>query len=110
MNATLARPHAGRVAVVTGVARRIGQAIAARMARAGAHLVLADADEAGLAAALARVKELGAQATSVAGDLSQESVATATIEAATKSFGQLDILVNNAGRADQPLLNHYLGV
>ncbi|MGX5652776.1 SDR family oxidoreductase [Hydrogenophaga borbori] len=97
MKATVARPHANRVAVVTGVARGIGLAIAERLANDGAQLVLGDADEAGLAAALERVRALGARATSVAGDLAQEEVANATIGAAVREFGRLDILVNNAG-------------
>lgn len=97
MKATIARPHAGRVAVVTGVARGIGLAIVERMANDGAHLVLADVDEAGLTAAVSRAKELGAEAVGVMGNLSQEAVANATIRAAEDNFGQVDILVNNAG-------------
>jgi 2,3-dihydroxy-2,3-dihydro-p-cumate dehydrogenase len=97
MKATIARPHAGRIAVVTGVARGIGLAIAERLAHDGARLVLADADEEGLGLAVSRVQELGAEAVGVPGDLSQESVADATVRAAVDRFGRLDILVNNAG-------------
>lgn len=97
MRATVARPHVSRVAVVTGVARGIGLAIAERLAADGAHLVLADSDEAGLSVALARVRELGAEATSIAGDLSQEAIAHGTVAEAIKRFGRVDILVNNAG-------------
>lgn len=97
MKATVARPHAGRVAIVTGAARGIGLAIAERMALDGAHLVLADADEPGIHAAVERVLATGAEAVSVCGDLSLQSVAQATVDAAIRRYGRLDILVNNAG-------------
>ena len=97
MRATIARPHAGRTAIVTGAARGIGLAIAERLAADGARLVLADADEAGLGVAVDRVCEAGGEAIGVPGDLSQQAVAQATVDAALGGFGRLDILVNNAG-------------
>jgi 2,3-dihydroxy-2,3-dihydro-p-cumate dehydrogenase len=97
MKAFAARPHATRVAVVTGAARGIGLAVAERLANDGARLVMADADEAGLAASVAGIKAAGGQAVGVTGDLAQEAVANATIQAALDNYGRLDILVNNAG-------------
>lgn len=97
MSATRALPHEGRVAIVTGAARGIGRAVAERLAADGARLVLADADSEALDAAVAAVSAGGAAAVAVAGDLAQESVAQATVEAARLRFGRLDILVNNAG-------------
>jgi len=97
MKATVARPHAGRVAIVTGAARGIGLAIAGRLAADGARLVIADAEEAGLRAAVASLQAAGADVASVAGDLAQEAVADATVREALARFGRLDILVNNAG-------------
>lgn len=95
---TRAAPHAGRVAVITGAARGIGLEIALRMARDGANVALADADEAGLreAAALVR-KATDGEVVAEAGDLSDESTANALVEATMRTFGRLDILVNNAG-------------
>jgi len=92
-----ARPR-NRVAVVTGAAKGIGFAIADRLARDGARLVIADLDEAGLEAARARLAGAhGAPVEAVAGNLALETVATATIDRAISAFGRLDILVNNAG-------------
>jgi 2,3-dihydroxy-2,3-dihydro-p-cumate dehydrogenase len=86
------------VAVVTGAAKGIGLAIAERLARDGAKLVLADVDSAGLEQAEAHLnKEFGTEVASQAGDLSEQSSAEKTINLATERFGRLDILVNNAG-------------
>ena len=86
------------VAVVTGAARGIGLAIAERLARDGAKLVIADLDEAELGNAVKHLeKEFGAEVVGYAGDLSLEDVARGTIDLAISHFGRLDILVNNAG-------------
>jgi 2,3-dihydroxy-2,3-dihydro-p-cumate dehydrogenase len=86
------------VAVVTGAARGIGLAIAERLARDGAKLVIADVDAAELdKAAKHLAKEFGADVASHAGDLSDQGTAEMTINLASKRFGRLDILVNNAG-------------
>ena len=97
MKATKAKPHAGRVAVVTGAARGIGLAIAQRLAADGADLVLGDVEVEGLNAAVEAVTATGARAIAVPGDLSQQAVAEATVKAALDRFGRLDILINNAG-------------
>src|SRR5882672_210359 len=86
------------VAIVTGAAKGIGLAIAERLARDGAKLVLADLDEAGLKQASAHLgKEFGAEVATHAGDLADQDVAEKTINLASERFGRLDILVNNAG-------------
>jgi 2,3-dihydroxy-2,3-dihydro-p-cumate dehydrogenase len=86
------------VAVVTGAAKGIGLAIAERLAKDGARLVLADLDEAGLKEASAGlISQFDTEVASQAGDLAEQGVAEKTIKLASERFGRLDILVNNAG-------------
>jgi 2,3-dihydroxy-2,3-dihydro-p-cumate dehydrogenase len=86
------------IAIVTGAAKGIGLAIAERLARDGAKLVIADLDGATLKDAAAKLgAEHGQDVGSVAGDLSDQTVAKAVIDLAMERFGRIDILVNNAG-------------
>ncbi len=98
----------GQVAVVTGAGRGIGYACAERFASEGARLVIGDLDQAQVDAAVAKLKaEFGVEVVGVAGDLSKQEVAAATIGAAKTHFGRLDILVNNAGGGIlRPFLEH----
>lgn len=86
------------IAVVTGAAKGIGLAIAERLAKDGAKLVLADLDETGLNQASAYLtSQFDTEVAIQAGDLSDQGVAEKTIKLASERFGRLDILVNNAG-------------
>ena len=86
------------IAIVTGAAKGIGLAIAERLAQDGAKLVIADLDGAALNQAAAKLSaNCGQEVGSVAGDLSDQSVAKAVIDLAMERFGRVDILVNNAG-------------
>jgi len=87
----------GRVALVTGTSRGLGQYMARALAKAGADLVLTSRDVSRLAPFEAEIKALGRRVFSCELDVrSKESIekAVATAEAA---LGHLDILVNNAG-------------
>ena len=86
----------GKVAVVTGAGQGIGRAIALRLARDGAAIVVNDLNEAGAAAVAAEIAGDG-RAIAVAGDVSAEDTWQAIVEAATGELGSLDVLVNNAG-------------
>ena len=86
------------IAIVTGAAKGIGLAIAERLARDGAKLVIADLDGTALKGAATQLStSFGQDVGSVAGDLSDQSVAKAVIDLAMERFGRVDVLVNNAG-------------
>lgn len=87
----------GRVAIVTGTSRGLGQVFARSLARSGADLVLTSRKRGSLSAFEAEIKALGRRAISLELDVrSQESIEEMA-SAAEDAFGHLDILVNNAG-------------
>lgn len=87
----------GKVALVTGSSRGIGQCIAVALAQEGCDLLLTGTDEAALRDVTNEIATLGRRAESVASDLRQEKAPASLVEAARRHFGRLDILVNNAG-------------
>jgi rhamnose utilization protein RhaD (predicted bifunctional aldolase and dehydrogenase) len=89
----------GRIAVVTGAARGIGRAIAARFAREGAHLVITDVDGPGLEEARAEAAAAGdpTRVRAVVADATDEASTARDFDEAVSAFGGLDILVSNAG-------------
>lgn len=84
----------GKTAIVTGASRGIGRAIALRLGREGANLVLCARDGVALAEVAA---EVGANSCVLAVDLRETSAAQQVCGLAIAEFGSLDILVNNAG-------------
>lgn len=88
---------ASRRAVVTGAASGIGRATSLAFAEAGADLVLADLDEAGLAPVAHEVRTLGRRALPLRIDVGIEADAEALAKAAVEAFGGVDILVTSAG-------------
>ena len=86
-----------QVAVVTGAANGLGQAIAERLAGEGASVVLGDIEAAGLTRTAATIAAAGGEAVTVEGDLTEEAPAARLIGRAVERFGRLDILVNNVG-------------
>jgi 3-oxoacyl-[acyl-carrier protein] reductase len=87
----------GRVAIVTGSGRGIGQAIALAMAREGAQIITNDCDFQVAEAVAEDITRAGGQAVSFTGDISHFEVARRLIQKAVDSFGKVDVLVNNAG-------------
>jgi 3-oxoacyl-[acyl-carrier protein] reductase len=86
-----------RSAVVTGAGRGIGQAIALKLAAAGASVVVNDLDPDAAAATVEAVISSGGRAVSLAGDVTEPDFPSRVTEAAVVQFGSIDIVVNNAG-------------
>lgn len=86
-----------RVALVTGSATGLGQAMAIGLAEAGANIACHGNIGEELDATLQAVTKLGRQTLAVAGDLSIRETPRELIEKTIAHFGQLDILINNAG-------------
>jgi 3-oxoacyl-[acyl-carrier protein] reductase len=89
----------GQTAIITGGARGIGYAIAERLARARASVVIADIDEEAARKAAECLAADGHKAVGVRVDVSSPDDARAMVERAVSEFGSADILINNAGIA-----------
>ena len=87
----------GKAAIVTGASRGIGRAIACRLAREGAHVLLTARDPARLQAVVDQIGQEGGRARSVAFDLRLPAAADRIVETALQAAGRIDIVVNNAG-------------
>jgi 3-oxoacyl-[acyl-carrier protein] reductase len=86
-----------RVALVTGAGRGIGRALALRLSREGALLVLNDLDEAPLRETMEAVQSFGGIAVGVAGSVTEDDFHARFVGAAIETFGGINIIVNNAG-------------
>ncbi len=85
----------GKVAIVTGAARGIGQGIALELARQGADVVVSDiipGDD-----TVTQIKKMKRKSVYMKTDISSEKDVMALISQTVSQFGKLDILVNNAG-------------
>jgi gluconate 5-dehydrogenase len=87
----------GRVAIVTGTSRGLGQYFARALAKAGADLVLTSRQPESLAGFEAEIKALGRRVRSVELDVRNQQSIERMARAAREAFGEIDILVNNAG-------------
>ena len=87
----------GRVALVTGASRGIGQAIAVGLARAGASVAVSSRALPRLEGTLARLASFGRPALSVEHDAADAESCRRAVAQTAEHFGRLDILVNNAG-------------
>src|SRR5690242_8958412 len=87
----------GKVALITGSGRNIGRATALRLAAAGAHVVVnARTNEAEAEAVAREVRDRGAKALAILGDVASKDQVTAMVARALSEFGRIDILINNA--------------
>ena len=87
----------GSRAIITGASSGIGRAIAAEMARRGARVVLTARRADRLEQLAGELRQQGAVAYCVAGDITEADVRQQVLAAAQEHLGGLDILVNNAG-------------
>ncbi|RMH31417.1 MAG: 3-oxoacyl-[acyl-carrier-protein] reductase [Nitrospirae bacterium] len=94
----------GKVAVVTGAAQGIGQAIAETLARDGADVVVADLDESRCTSTVENVTEQGRRAWAMKVNVAEWSEVKAMVDRVLAEWGHLDILVNNAGITRDNLL------
>ena len=91
-------PFEGKIAMVTGGARGIGAAIARRLARDGAHVVLTYQKGAAAAEALvAEIAAAGGSARMLQSDAGDPAAVASAIDQVAREHGRIDILVNNAG-------------
>jgi 3-oxoacyl-[acyl-carrier protein] reductase len=89
---------AGRAALVTGASRGIGAAIARRLARDGASIVITYSGSAQKAESVVEaIVSSGGQAMAIQADSADEDAVAGAVAATADRYGRLDILVNNAG-------------
>jgi sorbitol-6-phosphate 2-dehydrogenase len=87
-----------RIAIVTGGAQGLGEAICHRLAHEGAHVVVADVNlEGAQRVAAGLVTEANCRAVAVGVDVTDEAQVEAMVQSTVQEFGRLDILVSNAG-------------
>jgi 3-oxoacyl-[acyl-carrier protein] reductase len=98
-----------QVAVVTGAAQGIGQAIALRLAGEGARVVLNDLRADMLGETVRLIAERGGEALVVAADIGERAEVDSMAEQAATHFGRLDIWINNAGITRDALLQNMSG-
>jgi NAD(P)-dependent dehydrogenase (short-subunit alcohol dehydrogenase family) len=91
-------PLAGKMALITGAAKRIGRTLAFELARAGAGVAITYRGSAAEAAQTVReLHALNVKAFAVQCDVRDEGNVAAAVATVAREFGRLDLLVNNAG-------------
>lgn len=86
-----------KVAIITGAATGIGEAIAHKFAAEGAKVVINGLPDDPIDDVAQAIRQHGSEVAVYKGDISQVEEAQACVQAAIDAFGQIDILINNAG-------------
>ena len=87
----------GRVALVTGASRGLGQGFARGLALAGSSVALLARSEEALAGAAAEIRSEGGRVIALAGDVTDAEAVRNIVERVREELGPIDLLVNNAG-------------
>ncbi len=87
----------GKIALITGTAKGIGQGITFALAKAGADVAIVDRDVEGLAETEGLVEALGRRVLKIRTDVTRQEDVAKMVAKTVESFGQLDVAVNNAG-------------
>ncbi len=94
----------GKIALVTGASRGIGEAIARRLASEGAHVLAAARSVDALERVVAEIAASGGKASALALDLADAASIDAAVKSALAAHGEIPVLVNNAGVAEDNLI------
>jgi 3-oxoacyl-[acyl-carrier protein] reductase len=94
----------GRVALVTGASRGIGEAIARRLASEGATVLATARSRPSLDRVVAEISTSGGRAHAIVLDVSEPASIDAAVKSALEAHGQIDVLVNNAGLTEDNLV------
>ena len=94
-----------KVAIVTGAARGIGEAMILRFVEEGAKVTLCDLDENALKEVESKVNDLKGQCFLAVGDISQKAFVDSMVADTVKTLGDLDVMVNNAAITRDAILH-----
>ena len=95
----------GKVAIVTGAGKGIGQGVVHCLANEGADIVVNALHEESAAKVADEVKALGRKSLAVAADVTKKEGADKLVKATMDAFGRIDILVNNFGAHTEAFFN-----
>jgi NAD(P)-dependent dehydrogenase (short-subunit alcohol dehydrogenase family) len=94
-----------KVAIVTGAARGIGEAMTLRFVEEGAKVTLCDLDARALKEVESKVNDMNGQCLLAVGDISQKAFVESMVEDTVKTLGDLDVMVNNAAITRDAILH-----